>query len=123
MTAWSWWNGKRVSYNFGLVISGILAFIAYCSIIWSNSDIIEDADITILTTLVQGVGYLFMMFVANICYCGGPIAELILKPKEIDMFRSKLFIFGFCFSVILPFSIPSLLLSLVIFYPEYWTKI
>ena len=68
-----------------------------------------EAEITLFTTAFQGIGYLFMMGVANVCYFAGPLSESLIKPKNVDRYRRVTFQLGMWFSVLLPFSIPVIL--------------
>src|SRR5678815_5777693 len=61
----TWWSARRVRYNVGLVVAGILAFIAYVAVGFTMLPPDADFEVTIFTTLFQGIGYLFMMGVAN----------------------------------------------------------
>jgi hypothetical protein len=114
----AWWSARRLRYNLGLVVAGILAFIAY--VVVGSTMLQSDADfeVTIFTTLFQGVGYLFMIGVANVCYYLGPISERIVRPRDSDRYRRICFRLGFWFSVLLPFSIPALLATLAVFAPS-----
>jgi hypothetical protein len=70
----SWWEKRRLRYNVGLVIAGVLAFVCYVVVVDRGISIgtMPDAEITLFTTAFQGMGYLFMMAVANVCYFAGP---------------------------------------------------
>lgn len=106
----TWWGKRRLLYNIGLVVAGVLAFACYVAVLDRriNDGSMPDAEITLFTTAFQGVGYLFMMGIANLCYFAGPLSERMVNPKNIDRYRHVMFWFGFCFSVLLPFSIPAL---------------
>ena len=106
-----WWGAKRKHYNIGLVVAGIVAFICYVIAFQIKIDKLgSEAEITIFTTLFQGIGYLIMIGIANICYNLGSVAERIVQPNDINSFRENLFKIGFWFSIALPFSIPVLVL-------------
>lgn len=106
-----WWGAKRKLYNIGLVVAGIVAFICYVIAFQTKIDKLgSEAEITIFTILFQGIGYLIMMGIANICYNLGSITERIFQPEDTNSFRENLFKIGFWFSVALPFSIPVLVL-------------
>ena len=114
---WEWWPAHRRQYNVGLVIAGILAFVCYVAVIAAFEHRIPDVEITLFTTIFQGVGYLFMMALANICYFLGPVTESIVKPIDPQRFRSITFGLGYWGSVMLPFVIPASLLIMIIFQP------
>jgi hypothetical protein len=112
-----WWEKKRLRYNVGLVVAGVLAFAAYAALIVRFGDVINGAadpseadEFSGLTLAIQGIGYLFMMFVANVCFLLGPLSERWVKPSDVAHYREKAFRFGLWFSVALPFAIPVLLL-------------
>ena len=113
-TTTEWWSSKRFNYNKALVISGISAFILYVSLGSIFSADLPGFEITIFTIILQGIGYLIAMLFANLFYFLGPITETILKPKNIDGFRSKTYNLGKWFSVLLPFSIPLMIIITII---------
>jgi hypothetical protein len=116
----AWWGARRLRYNIGLVVAGILAFIAY--VVVGSTLLSADADfeVTLFTILFQGVGYLVMIGVANVCYFLGPLSERLIHPADPERYRRICYRFGFWFSVLLPFSIPALLATLAVFHPTYW---
>jgi hypothetical protein len=117
----AWWNARRLRYNVALVVAGILAFAAYIAVFVAL--VPEDAhvEITAFTILFQGVGYLFMIGVANVCYFIGPLSERVVRPADPDRYRHICYRLGFWFSVLLPFTIPALLAFLALFHPTYWS--
>lgn len=115
-----WWRRRRKHYNVSLVVAGLLAFFCYVLVIEFSQDVIDDADVTLFTTLFQGICYLFAMGIANIIYFAGPAAERVVKPANVDRFRTITYGLGYWFSVLLPFAIPVTLLCLVIFQPQWW---
>ncbi|NLO69501.1 MAG: hypothetical protein GX102_00820 [Porphyromonadaceae bacterium] len=103
----NWWKQKRKTYNIGLIIAGFLAFTLY-SIVGSHFIPYEEGfEITIFTLFFQGIGYLIMMAIANLCYNLGYFADENFNTSNSPKFRKNLFNFGFWFSVILPFSVPT----------------
>lgn len=121
-----WWESRRLRYNAGLVVAGIFAFAAYAFVLIHFRDVIRAPDqseedaFSGLTLVFQGLGYLFMMFVANICFFSGALSELWLRPKNVDAYRKITFRLGLWCSAALPFSVPVLLTFLALFYPSYW---
>jgi hypothetical protein len=69
----------------------------------------HDFEISLFTILVQGIGYLLMIGIANIFYFLGPLVDLLFNKKGSEVFRIRLFAIGFWFSVALPFLIPTLI--------------
>ena len=113
-----WWCEKRLLYNFGLVTSGILAFILYV-VVGVNFIMPYDNDfeINLFTLFFQGFGYLMMMGLANLCYNMGVYLDLN-NPENSEKFRKDLFKLGFSFSFLLPFSIPIMLL--ISYFSEFY---
>jgi hypothetical protein len=114
-----WWASRRLRYNLSLVVSGIIAFICYISILTiksrldtTNTDP-EKYEFTLFTTLLQGVGYLIMIGLANLFYYLGPGVDWLFNKQHSERFRLRLFNIGFWFSCLLPFSIPVLVLIIV----------
>jgi hypothetical protein len=111
-----WWESRRLKYNKGLVIAGITAFILYA--ILGEILIVpfySEFEITVFSTVFQGIGYLFMMLIANLFYNLGNIIDDIFNKDNSEQFRKRLFNFGYFFSSGLPFLIPTLILIMYIF--------
>ena len=106
ITPWKWWESQRVKYNLSLVIAGIIAFVSYVVLASVFGQYFNQLEITIFTTAFQAIGYLFAMIIANIFYFLGPVSELLLKPKNTELYRKTCFKIGLYFSVGLPFLIP-----------------
>jgi peptidoglycan/LPS O-acetylase OafA/YrhL len=117
-----WWRARRLRYNVALVVAGILAFVAYVAVCVTLLPKDADVEITLFTILFQGIGYLFMIGVANVCYFIGPLSERVMRPAKPERYRVICYRLGFWFSVLLPFSIPALLAFLAIFHPTYWSR-
>lgn len=102
-----WWSERRLLYNFGLVVSGITAFILYVilgvTLIMPHD---PEFDITLFTIFFQGIGYVVMMFFANLFYFLGANHDFNFNKENSHKFRINLFNLGFWFSVSLPFSVP-----------------
>jgi hypothetical protein len=90
-----------------------MAFICYATVVWTFEGRIPGAEVTIFTTLIQGLGYLVIIGVANVFFFLGPIAEQVIRPTDPLRFRMLTYRTGFWCSVSLPFLIPAFLLILV----------
>ena len=115
-----WWEARRGRYNVGLLVAGVLAFICYVVVCCTLLPQVLDASqikITLFTTLCQGVGYLLMMGVANVCYFLGPLSESFFQPSDVERYRRICYLLGFWFSVLLPFGIPAWLTVGVVIFP------
>lgn len=49
----AWWSARRLRYNVGLVVAGVLAFVAYLLVGFALLPGESDFEVTILTTLLQ----------------------------------------------------------------------
>ena len=119
LTPFEWWRIRRSRYNVALVVAGILAFIAYVVVCETILPKDAEAEITPFTMFFQGVGYLFMIGVANVCYFLGPLSERVVCPADPERYRRICYWLGLWFSVLLPFSIPGLLAVLALFHPTF----
>ena len=107
-----WWKRKRLNYNVGLIISGILAFILYVTVVELvvlKSEKVWEGELTIFTIIFQAIGYLIMMGIANLFYYLGPISELLIKPENAKNYRILTYRIGYWFSCGIPFLVPLLL--------------
>jgi len=115
-TSKQWWASRRLKYNIGLIIAGISAFILY---VIAGSTLImpydENFEITLFTTVFQGIGYLLMMLIANLFYNLGHIADKKFNKVNDERFRERLFNIGYWFSFALPFLIPAMIVIMYIF--------
>jgi len=114
----SWWTKRRLKYNAGLVIAGISAFILYAilgSVLIAPHD--NEFEITSFTIFFQGIGYLFMMGVANLFYGLGAYVDRHYNRTNDERFRQRLFNLGYWFSFALPFLIP--LLIVIVYFVDY----
>jgi hypothetical protein len=104
-----WWASKRLHYNKGLVIAGVTAFILYAilgSVLIAPYD--YEFEISLFTILFQGIGYLFMMLIANLFYNLGYFVDTAFNKNNDNNYRVKLYSLGYWFSFCLPFLIPVL---------------
>lgn len=114
-----WWFKRRTKYNVGLLISGFVAFNLY----WFLGEFLifpydESFEVTIFTMVFQSVGYLVFIFIANIFYTLGYFADKFFNKNNLEEFRINLFNSGFGFSLIIPFTIP--ILIVVRYFTEYY---
>ncbi|HEV7330507.1 MAG TPA: hypothetical protein VGN63_05655 [Flavisolibacter sp.] len=110
-----WWASRRIKYNKCLVVAGLLAFLLY-AVIGSLliAPQVADFEITLFTTIFQGLGYVCMMGVANIFYGLGPLVDRLYNRDNDEGFRQRLFNLGYWFSFALPFSIPLLVVIMYV---------
>jgi ABC-type cobalamin transport system permease subunit len=107
---WQWWQTRRLRYNKGLIIAGILAFLLYCIVGEIFIAPHEEFEVTLFTIGFQGIGYLIMMLIANAFYSLGYVVDRFFNSANADVFRKNLYNLGYWFSICLPFSIPVILI-------------
>lgn len=119
----NWWSQRRLRYNIGLIVAGIIAFILYAilgEILIAPHDI--NFEVTLFTTAFQGIGYLIMIGLANLMYFLGPLFDKLFNKRNNERFRKTLFEVGFWFSVALPFTIPVIIVSNTLRYIQNNTR-
>jgi hypothetical protein len=81
-----WWAQRRLRFNIGLMVAGLLAFVAYVAAVdrGISQGKMPGAEITLFTTAFQAFGYLLMMAIANLCYNLGPWSESIIRPTDVE---------------------------------------
>ena len=96
-----------------------MAFVCYVAVVdrGISTGAMPCAEITLFTTAFQGLGFIFMVAVANVCYLAGPFCESIIKPRNVGLYRNVTFQLGFWFSVLLPFAIPVIVASSYLIHP------
>jgi hypothetical protein len=107
-----WWRKKRLNYNVGLILSGILAFILYVIVVEfvvMKSEKNWEGELTIFSIIFQGIGYLIMIGIANLFYYLGSLSELIIEPENPEKYRNLTYGIGYWFSCGIPFLIPIIL--------------
>jgi hypothetical protein len=110
-TAGAWWGARRRRYNIALAAAGAVAFVCYVVAFQIRCANTPGVEVTLVTTLFQGIGYLFAMGLANVCYQLGPGLERFVLPTARPQYRRWAFRAGLAFSVALPFAIPLVILT------------
>lgn len=105
-TSAEWWRSRRAHYNRGLLLAGILSFIAYLFVGEWLLPPEAEFEVTAFTLFGQGIGYLIMIGTANVLYNLGPLSEKWVKPAYPQRYRHICYQCGFWFSVLLPSAIP-----------------
>lgn len=103
------WQKNRIRYNIALIIAGFLAFISYCIL---GSLVIPSPyfEITIFTTIFQGIMYIVMMGIANVGYTLFMYIDHLWNRCNVDALSHKIIFYGYWgISCVLPFSISILL--------------
>jgi hypothetical protein len=99
-----WWESRRIPFNLIVGSAGILSCIVV-GIVGAGSFILFDSDFGLPDPPGFAlVGILIYGIIANICFTGGWLAELLVRriwPREADRFATSSFSLGLVFSVLL----------------------
>jgi hypothetical protein len=98
-----WWESRRIPFNLIVGAAGVLTCIIV-SVVGVGSSILFDKDIAPDPPLFAIFGVVIYGIMANICYTGGWIAELVVRriwPYEADRFATLSFSTGLAFSLLL----------------------
>jgi len=110
---------RRLRYNIGLVVAGLLAFVCYVGVVdrGISTGAMPGAEITLFTTAFKRLGYLFMMAVANVCYPRWALSESLVKPSNSARYRRRyVSASGFGSQCCCRFSIPALVARSYLFH-------
>ena len=76
LSAWQWWERRRLRYNVGLLLAGLSAFVLYLAVYFTFGNRLPiEIDVTIFTIVFHGIAFAFYVFVANVFYCLGAWSE------------------------------------------------
>jgi hypothetical protein len=113
-----WWETRRASYNLivggtGIITCAVILIIGAAASIFFNSDFgLPDPPLfAIFGVIVYGV-------MANVCFTGGWVTELIVRrvwADEADRFATSAFSLGLAFSVLLTL-IPAIIVGVIGFF-------
>ncbi len=99
-----WWETRRIPFNLIVGCSGILTCIVV-GVVAIGGSILFNSDIGLpAPPLLAVFGVLFYGIMANICFTGGWLLELVIRkiwPREADRFATLSFSLGVTFSVLL----------------------
>jgi hypothetical protein len=104
-----WWTARRLRYNIGLAIAGLIAYIIYFIAVIS---FVHKFEFNLFIIFFQCLVYLFMTILANIIYTLVYYIERDFNSGNSEKYRKNLFIIFCAISYILPFSIPLLFIIL-----------
>jgi hypothetical protein len=102
----NWWSRRRLRYNVALVGAGVIAFVAYASVVQTRCLPDPEVDTTLVTIAIQAFLYLIAMAIANVFYNLGGWLEGWLRPVDLGAYRRWAWGLGLGLSVALPFTIP-----------------
>lgn len=109
--SWRWWESRRLRYNIGLAVAGVLAWALFAI---ETSLLTDWFSISVSVTLAQGLAWLVAMGIANLACFLGPISEGIVKPGDPDAYRRRIYGLGFWFSMAVPFLFPAVTLIAIL---------
>jgi hypothetical protein len=107
----TWWAARRRIYNVVLVVAGLVAFLVWGLEVEFVLGDGPHAEVTVFTTVMQALGYLVFLGLANLCFGLGAIVEDIIKvtPSTVSGYRRIAFALGMAVSVAMPLAIPVML--------------
>ena len=99
-----WWESRRIPFNLIVGSAGILSCISV-GVVGLGSEILFGSEFGLPDPPAFAlIGILIYGIMANICFTGGWLAELVIRkiwPREADRFASTSFALGLVFSVLL----------------------
>jgi len=99
-----WWETRRIPYNLIVGSAGILTYIAI-AIVGMGSYIFFNSDFGLPDPPLFAIfGVILYGILANVCFTGGWVAELIVQriwPEEANRFATTSFSLGLILSVLL----------------------
>jgi hypothetical protein len=108
-----WWEARRVPYNLIVGIAGIVSSIVAVVVVLASS-FLGNGDFDLPDPPLFAVfGVILYAIMANICFTGGWLAELVVRkiwPHEADRFATLSLSLGLIFSVLLTLT-PGILLA------------
>lgn len=110
LSAWQWWESRRLHYNVGLLLAGLSTFVLCLAVYFAfGSRLPTDIDATIFTVVFHGIAFAFYVFAANLFYCLGAWSERLPRMRSLEAHRQTTFALGFWLSAALTFLEPLLL--------------
>ena len=105
-----WWANRRLRYNKALAISWSISLIIYNGSVFTldilfskpDPDALFDWQFKIYFILLQLIGCLFVIGVANLLYNFGLYFDRRYNDKSTDTFRQRLFNIGYWTSISIP---------------------
>jgi hypothetical protein len=109
-----WWKKRRLRYNLALIISCAISLILYVLVIVTRTDFQinilfpEEYEFTYSSLMFQGVQYIVVLILGNLCYSLGLAIDRKFNKSHSDRFRRALFSVGLWFSCLVPLIFPLL---------------
>ena len=109
-----WWSKRRIKYNYGLIVSGIVSFLLFSML----ADLLipeKYYEVNLFTMFFQGLWHLGFILIANVFYSLGFYIDKSFNKNNRKEFRINLFNIWFGLSVFIPFIIPILIVIQFLF--------
>lgn len=103
VSAFFWWESQRVRYNLRLVTAALASFLLLVAVWWLFESRLPCLEITGLSIFASVLLFAMALFVANIFYFLGCVAEMVCRPRNVLLFRERLYALGTAFSLLLVF--------------------
>jgi len=92
--SFAWWGARRLRYNLALVIAAPISAICLFLVWWLFEDRLPCLEITGFSLVLWGVLFFVGLALANLCYFLGPLAEKVVRPRNVARFRAMVFAMG-----------------------------
>jgi hypothetical protein len=93
-----WWRNKRLQYNKALLFTGLMGFLVQAAL-----PALKNGSFTNLffEMLISGTCYIVMMIVFNVAFTLGCILDFTINHWNSQLYRERLFLVGYWFSVVI----------------------
>ena len=98
-----WWESRRIPFNLIVGIAGVITCICAGAVL-GVAAILDPRNLDVGSPILGPILIALYAILANICYTGGWIAELIIRklwPHEAERFAQSSFFLGVVLSVLL----------------------
>ena len=104
VSAFAWWESQRGRYNLRLVAAAPASLMLLFAVWWLFESRLPCLEVTGFSIFASVPLFAVALFVANIFYFFGCVAEMAFRPRNVLLFRERLYALGTAFSILLVFS-------------------
>lgn len=104
--ATQWWAARRRRHNAIAILIGAICFLL-CAVLGSE---LPEVELTVFALGFQLVAVALYLMVANAAYSLGVIVERLVRPTNVQRFRSMLFLAGVTLTVAPFVAVPALVI-------------
>ena len=100
----AWWSARRKRYNITLIAAAPLSLVATLAVWGLFEERLPCLEITGVSIILGFPLFLMGLLLANICYLLGPLSELMVRPRNVVLYRTWVYRAGTAFSLLLVLS-------------------